>query len=173
MLFVVLAALLIGFTPNSLSAQRICGPTGDCYTIPPRTGRTTPSPGRGSEGNSEESGGLNAEQKRRYKQLYEEVDRLWKITNSLPTSLQRKTGYERVLTLLEQQQKIIDGPNVRESMARIAAVILWNKGAISAGNEDYQAAILSLLGAYKSRPEMFSQGNLDYIIHIEKLCIAS
>jgi len=69
----------------------------------------------------------------------------------------QRGDYRQALHYYEQQQTVIDGPNVREVILQAKALIAWQEAKSAA---DYRRALAL-------RPGLFSQGNIRYVEELE------
>lgn len=69
----------------------------------------------------------------------------------------QRGDYRAALQLYEQQQTVRDGPNVRDAIAQLKALIAWQEATTAA---DYRRALAM-------RPGIFSQENIRYVEELE------
>src|ERR1700730_2873457 len=98
-----------------------------------------------------------------YDKIHEEAIRVWNQAATYTSFNAKLDDYEYALELFRQQQTIQDGPNVRNAIAQVEAMIGWTKGVLDVDQGNYQQAVSEMLAAYKSRPELFSEANYNYI----------
>jgi hypothetical protein len=159
---VFLATILAGFIPSKASAQRLleqwrgkdsqrCAVM-DCIS---------PSPSPAPPSNNSE--GIDT----RYDIIHKDAVRVWNEATAYSSFNAKLDSYQYALQLFRQQQALRDGANVRDAISQIETLILWTRGVIDDQNKNYGTAVNELHNAYKSRPELFTEGNYNYIAAVE------
>jgi hypothetical protein len=158
----LLATMLAGFVPRDALAQRLHeqwrGPDSQkCAVID----CTSPSPSPTPPSNDSE--GIDA----RYDKIHKDAVRVWNQAMAYSSLSAKMDSYQYALQLFRQQQALRDGANVRDAISQIETLILWTSGVTNDQNKNYGTAVSELLKAYTSRPDLFTEGNYNYIAAVE------
>lgn len=111
-------------------------------------------------GNSSASSGPTASQIRRAEEAAAREDRARRTSewNRLANAAVDRRDYREALRLYREQQKVIDGPNVREGIANMEAVLAWSEARTAA---EYRRAL-------NLQPSMFSADNRIFVENLEQ-----
>ena len=99
----------------------------------------------------------------RYDRINAQARRVWKAAMANDSYSRQTDGYREALKLFREQQALRDGRSVRDAISQLEAGILWNSGIISDQNKEYWRAFQELNEAYRKRPDLFSEGNFNYM----------
>ena len=98
----------------------------------------------------------------RYAAVVREVAQVWALADSYTSLNARTDAYAHLLDLLHEQQRLHDGPKVRDSISTIEALVLWTNGVLADQKGDYWEAVVQLGNAYTKKPSLFTVANQNY-----------
>ena len=162
-----LATLLTGFVANNALAQEKLHKqyrghkSQECAVVNCNTSIASPNPPSNDSNRIEHNA--------RYNQNQQAASANWK----LGVESQQPSAFRAALEFWRQAQTLRDGPNVRDAIAQAETMITWTEGVIADQTKNYGTAVSKLLQAYKSRPELFNEGNFNYMSAVNSRYIAS
>tara|TARA_R110000868_G_scaffold94569_1_gene260871 strand:- start:7399 stop:8373 length:975 start_codon:yes stop_codon:yes gene_type:complete len=107
-----------------------------------------------------------AEVEKRYNQINATANQFWAYAQRETSPTMRLRLYARALESFRAQQAISDGAKVRDAIDQIETLHLWTQGVVDNQNADYQSAFTHLAEAMHRRPELFSEGNYNFVSEV-------
>ena len=159
----VVPAIMLSFGAGAARSADVCG-LGVCIDPKPRGGYNWNWSSRDTDDYVDRS---QQRQDREDERLRQERNARYDDVRTRVQAALGQREYREALRLLLEQQMLIDGPNVRDMIVRVEALIMWADGNAAVQNKDYATAISHFRQALARMPDMFSQENRTYVTNLE------
>jgi tetratricopeptide (TPR) repeat protein len=175
----ILTALLVpicaGLLPGDASAQKEKwgGENQKCAVVDCNSSSPPASSGNSGGSADRDINTLNDADQTRYDELHNGIVQVLKGIPNDPSAKWRMESLKYAMKLLREKQALKDGPQVQKTIAQVEALILWTSGVIDDEKGNYWKALGELHEAYKRRPELFNEGNFNYMSDVTMRHVAS